>query len=318
MFSAGDLRDMTLPDAVRTVLDDEPVLDRLALGGEDALFVTSTRLVRYRADGLFSDEAVEEFPYGAERIFISKGRRAAAISLEYVDGEGTLSMPLDRLEDALQPLLAGVLAATGITADGEEAIEAFRFDELTVVVTDRRLFEHVGTAVWDGEYEELRFEEVIGIDVERGRVATGIVLSADGRRKRIKIHNDRARPFETCVRAAIREYHGVGSLDELADEEEDPDADEPSPIAGVDPLAIARPGEDLRVNEYGGPSLESGGSDGPSPDADRRPAGSNRKIETELESLANAIEEQETLLARQRHAIDRLREELAVTPDRDR
>lgn len=311
MFSDGDLRDMALPDAVRTVLDDEPVLDRLALGGEDALFATPTRLVRYRADGLFSDEAVEAFSYEAERISISRGRRAAAISLEYVDDDRSLSVPVDRLDAALQPLLAGVLSASGVTADAEETIEAFRFDELTVVVTERRLIEHVGTAVWNGEYEELRFEDVTGIDVERGRVATGIVLSADGRRKRIKIRNDRARPFETCVRAAIREHHGVGSLDELADEEGDPDVDETSPIA--------RPLEDLAGDEHRSPPLESGGIGGPCPDADRRPnSRSHPEIEAELETLTNAIEEQETLLARQRRALDRLREELEITPGRDR
>lgn len=310
MFFGSDLRGMTLPDAVRTVLDDEPVLDRLALGGEDALFVTPARLVRYRADGLFSDESAEEFPHDAERVSVSRGRRTVEISIEYVDDERSLSVPVDRFEAALQALLAGVLSATGVTADAETIIEAFRFDELTVVVTDRRLIEHVGTAVWNGEYEELRFEEVTGIDVERGRVATGIVLSADGRRKRIKIRNDRARPFETCVRAAIREHHGVGSLDELADEEEGTDVDETSPIA--------RSVEDPPADGPKRPSLDPGEIDGPNADADRRPTGSNRRIATELETLANAIEEQETQLARQRRAIDRLRDELAVTPDRDR
>lgn len=309
---------MALPDAVRTILDDEPVLDRLGLGGEDALFVTPTRLVRYRADGLFSDESAEELPYDAGRVSISRGRRTVEISIEYVDDERSLSVPVDRFEAALQALLAGVLSAAGVTADAETIIEAFRFDELTVVVTDRRLIEHVGTAVWNGEYEEVRFEEVTGIDVERGRVATGIVLSADGRRKRIKIRNDRARPFETCVRAAIREHHGVGSLDELADEEGGTDVDETSPIPSVDSLGIARSGEDLPADEPGSSPLAPGEIDGSNADADRRPTGSTRRIATELETLANAIEEQETQLARQRRAIDRLRDELAVTPDRDR
>lgn len=294
------------------------MLDRLTLGGDDALFVTPTRLVRYRADGLFSDESAEEFPYDAARVSTTRGRRTVEISLEYVDDERSLSVPVDRFEAALQPLLAGVLSAAGVTADAETIIEAFRFDELTVVVTDRRLIEHVGTTVWGGEYEEHRLEDVTGIDVERGRVATGIVLFGDGRRKRIKIRNDRARPFETCVRRAIREHHGVGSLDELADEEGETDVEETSPIASVDPLAIARSVEDPPANEPGSPPIDPGEGDDSNADADRRPTGSNRRIATELETLANAIEAQETQLARQRRAIDRLREELAVTPDRDR
>lgn len=306
---------MAPPDAVRTVLDDEPVLDQLALGGENVLFVTATRLVRYRAEGLLSDESVEELPYDVERVSVSKGRRTVGVSLGYVDGERSFSVPADRFEPVLGPLLAGVLSGSGVTADAEETIEAFRFDELTVVVTDRRLVEHVGTAVWDGEYDELRFEDVTGIDVERGRVATEIVLSTDDRRKRLKIRNDRARPFETCVRAAIREHHGVGSLDELATEEGDGDA---SSIAGVGPLTIAGSGEDLPTAERGTPSIESRGDDGSNQDADRRSNADSNRSREELETLASAIEEQEALLAEQRRAIDRLRTELGITPDRDR
>lgn len=308
---------MILPDAVRTALDDEPVLDRLPLGGEDELFVTPTRLVRYRAEGLFSDESVEGFSYGAERVSISEGRRTTEITLAYVDDDRSLSVPADRFETVLGPLLAGILSASGVTADEEEAIEAFRFDELTVIVTDRRVVEHVGTAVWDGEYEELRLEDVTGLTVERGRVATEIVISTGDRSKRIKIRNDRAGPFEACVRTAIREHHGVNSIDELADEEGDPDANDVPPIEGVDPLSIARAVEDPTANGARGPPPEPNGGDEPGPEAggDRRP---DTDMEAELERLANAIEEQETLLAQQRCAIDRLREELAITPGRDR
>lgn len=182
---------MTLPDVVRTALGSEPVLDRLTLDGEDGLFVTPTRLLRYRSEGLFNDESVERFPYDAERISSSMRRRTAAITLEYVDDERTLSVPVGRLEAVLRPLLDSVLAVAGITDDGEETLEAFRFDELTVVVTDRRLVEHVGGAVWGGEYEEVRFKDVTGIEVDRGRLVTELMLSTEGRRNRIKVQNDR-------------------------------------------------------------------------------------------------------------------------------
>lgn len=296
---------MTLPDAVRTALDDEPVLDRLALGGEDGLFVTPTRLLRYRSQGLFNDESVERFPYDAERISSSTGRRTAAISLEYVDGERTLSVPVDRLEAVLRPLLDGVLAVAGVIDDGEETLEAFRFDELTVVVTDRRLVEHVGGAVWDGEYEEVRFEDVTGIEVERGRLVTELVLGTEGRRSRIKIQNDRSRRFEDRVRGAILEHQGVDSIDELGggtdDSEDDVDA---FSLTGVDPLASARPTVD-------GPrthTLDSEENDGPTTEPE--------SIEGELEALASMIEKQEALLADQRRTIDRIRG--TVTRDRGR
>lgn len=296
---------MTLPDAVRTALDGEPVLDRIALGGEDGLFVTPTRLLRYRSEGLFNDESVERFPYDAERISSSAGRRTATITLEYVDGERTLSVPVGRREAVLRPLLDGVLAVAGITDDGEETLEAFRFDELTVVVTDRRLVEHVGEAVWDGEYEEIRFEDVTGIEVERGRLVTELVLGTEGRRNRIKVQNDRSRRFEDRVRGAILEHRGVDSIDELDGETGDSEGDvDAFSFAGVDPLASARP----TVDESGMHTAESEANDGPTTGPE--------SIEGELEALASTIEKQQVLLADQRRTIERIRE--TIIRDRGR
>lgn len=286
---------MTLPDVVRTSLDDEPVLDHIPLGGEDRLFVTPTRLLRYRGEGLLSDESVEEVSRSADRISVSERRRTTAITLEYAGDERALSVPPDRLEAVLDPLLAGVLSADGVIGADERLIEAFRFDELTAVVTDRRLIEHVGAAVWDGEYEELPFEDVTGLEVERGRVATGIVLSTGGRRKRIKIHNDRARPFEERLRA----YHGVESIDELAVDGSEPD-DPALPIASVDPLVVDR-SVGNRAGDRVGESRDQNGDDAPKP-------GSEPAFEAELEALSEAIERQEALLADQRRTIKRIRE----------
>lgn len=298
---------MTLPDVVRTSLDDEPVLDRIPLGGEDRLFVTPTRLLRYRGEGLLSNESVEEVPRSADRISVSERRRTTAIALEYAGDERVLSVPPDRLEAVLDPLLAGVLSADGVVGADERIIETFRFGELTAVVTDRRLIEHVGAAVWDGEHEDLPFEDVTGLEVERGRVATGIVLFTDGRRKRIKIHNDRARPFEERLREAIRACHGVESIDELA--VDGSESDDPAlPIASVDPLVVDRSvgdGTDDRVGE----SRDQNGDGAPKP-------GSEPAFEAELEALSEAIERQEALLADQRRTIERIRE--TITRDRGR
>lgn len=299
---------MILPAVVRATLDEEPALDRVPLG-DDELLVTPSRLLRYRAEGLLSDESVTEFPYDAERIGVSEGRRTATISLEYVDGGRTLSVPTGRFEDVLHPLLGGVLSAAGVLEAEEETIETFRFDELTVVVTDGRLVEYVGTAVWDGEYEEVTFEDVTDLEVERGRVATSVILTANGRRKRIKIRKERACPFEERLRVAIRAYHGIESLAELADGKADVDDDrsDEHPIESVDPLTIDSLGDDEH------------GVAGPKPEGTAVP-GSKRDsaIEDELETLASAIERQEALLAEQRRIVDRLREELDITRGRDR
>ncbi|WP_336343177.1 DUF7115 domain-containing protein [Halalkalicoccus ordinarius] len=303
---------MTLPDVVRTNLDGEPVVDRIPLGGEDRLFVTPTRLLRYRGESLLSDESVEEVPRSADRISVSERRRTTAITLEYAGDERVLSVPPDRLETVLGPLLAGILSADDVIGADERLIEAFRFDELTAVVTDRRLIEHVGAAVWDGEYEELPFEDVTGLEVERGRVATGIVLSTGDRRKRIKIHNDRARPFEERLREAIRAYHGVESIDDLADEEErenhvgkeNESGVDASPLASVDPLAVVYSETDDRGERPTEPG--ENGQLTPEPES----------IEGELEALSEALERQEALLEKQRRTIERIRE--TVTRDRDR
>lgn len=291
---------MTLPDAVRAALDDEPPLDRIALGGEDELIVTPTRLLRYRGEGLLSDESVESFPYDAERISGSRGRRTATISLRYADGERSFSVPAARLEDALRPLLDGVLSAAGVTDEGEGTVETFRFDELTVVVTDRRLVEHVGEAVWTGEHEEIPFEGVTGLEVERGRHVTGVVLTADGRRHRLKVRNERADAFETCLRRAIRAYHGVESLDELADEEGENDGrSDDRPLESVDPLVIE--------GSEDGPEVDGHAVVGPDPEGSAAPGSREPTIEAELEALAGAIERQEALLEEQRRALERIR-----------
>lgn len=293
---------MSLPDAVQTVLGDEPALDRIVLTGEDELIVTPTRSLRYHAEGILNDESVEEFPHGAERLSVSTGRRTARISLEYgPDGERTLSVPAGRLEDVLHSLLAGILSATGITDPDERAIETFRFNELTVVVTAERLIEHVGEAVWDGEFETIEFADATGITVEQGSVATGIVLTAAGRRKRIKVPNERARVFEECVRKAIREHHGIDSVDELEVAESVP-VDPGPAVGGVEPLALERPTEDRSDGEHSSGSPESNAND-PDPIT-----GTN--LEAQLDRLVETVEKQEALLARQRRTIGELREAL--------
>jgi hypothetical protein len=309
------------PDPVRTSLEDQPVTDRIPLGGGDELVITPTRTLRYHAEGLLGDESVDELPHGAERLTVSEGRRKATVSLDYgLDGERRTTVPLGRIDDVLEPLLSGLLAAAGVVEPEEGTVGTFRFNELTVVVAERRLIEHVGAAVWDGEYEEIPFGAVTGIGTEEGRVATQVVLTASGRRKRIKVPNERARAFEECLRAAIREYHGVESIDELGEETEE--ADDGPIVEGVDALSLEGSSEssegagDEREEATSDPSAAgptSGSDSGFDPDPDPNPDAAAR-----LDALAEAVEAQETLLARQRREIERLRGELGLTRGRGR
>jgi hypothetical protein len=243
-------RGMSHPDIVQSALGDEPVAARVDLG-DDALIVTPTRTLVYRADSLLSDESVTEFPHGAERISVSAGRRKASISLDYgLDGERAFTVPAKFVDRALHPVLAGTLNATGVTDAGETVKETFRFSELTLVVTSDRLVKHIGNAVWDEEFEEFHYDDVTDLAFEEGNVATTVVLTHDGRRERFKAPNERARELRERLTRTVLTHHGVDSLDALrerfADETADASAETPSATMsfgeGPTPLS-ANPGE---------------------------------------------------------------------------
>lgn len=210
-----DVRAMSHPDIVQSTLGDEGVAARVDLG-DDALFVTPTRTILYRADKLLSDESVEEFPHGAERVDVSEGRRKATITLDYgLDGERSLTVPASALDRALHPVLAGTLNAAGVTDAGETVMETFRFSELTLVVTSDRVVKHIGNAVWDEEFEEFHYADVTNLAFEEGSVATTTVLTVGDRQERFKTPNDRAREVRERLTQAVLDYHDVDSLDAL-------------------------------------------------------------------------------------------------------
>ncbi|MBC9987203.1 MULTISPECIES: DUF7115 domain-containing protein [Haloferax] len=244
---------MSQPEIVQSVLGEEDVVTRVHLGGEDELFVTPTRTLVYRAEGLLSDESVDEFSHAAEQLSVKEGRRKAKISLDYgLDGSETFSLSAKRLDDALQPIVEGVLSAAGVTdEDGERLVQAFRFSELTFVITDARVVRHIGSAVWDEDYEAYRFADVTDLEFESGSVATTVVLTVDGRQERFKIPNEQARLVREKLARALCDYHGVGSLEEFrvqmeqaqaAAEGADTERDNTDFGAGPDPLS-ANPGE---------------------------------------------------------------------------
>jgi len=130
---------MSLPDLLSGSVGDERVVTRVSLGGDDVLVVTPTRTLVYRGDGLLSSETIEEYAHDAERLAVSTGRRKSTIVFGYgLDGEETLTIPSKRLDEVVHPILLGVLSAHGITDPDESIVRAFRFSELTLVVTDHR------------------------------------------------------------------------------------------------------------------------------------------------------------------------------------
>lgn len=235
---------MSLPETLAARLEDEEAVATVPLGGDDRLVVTPSRTLVYRAEGLLSDESIEEYPHGAERIEASKGRRKAKVVLDYgLDGERTVSIPTKRLDDALHPILAGTLSAAEITDPGESALRTFRFSELTLVVTSRRVVKHIGASVWDGDYEEFHYDDVTDLGFEEGSVATSVVLTVDGRQERFKAPNERARAVRETLVDALCDYYDVSSLEEFRltvapEEDEAEDVSDPTDFGeGPDPLS---------------------------------------------------------------------------------
>ena len=258
---------MTLPDRLAGAVDDESVVAQVPLGGDDLLVVTPTRTLVYRADGLLSDETVETYGHDVERVDASKGRRKAKLTLGYgLDGEETISLPASKLEDALHPVLAGILSGTGVTEPGESVIRTFRFSELTLVITSHRVVKHVGGAVWDEEFQEFPYDELTGLDFEEGTVATSVVLTHGGRSERFKAPNESARAVREALTEAVCSFYEVDSLagfHQLVAEAEEADGTPEaggSPTdfgAGPDPLS-ASPAADAAEESEADPGSPDG------------------------------------------------------------
>ena len=341
---------MSLPELVQSTLDGESVAARVGLGGDDLLLVTPTRTLVYRAEGLLSDEAVEEYPHDAEHVSVSEGRRKAKVTLDYgLDGERTFSVPTKQLDQVLHPVLAGVFNARGITDTGETVKQTYRFSELTIVITSARLIRHIGAAVWDEEYEEYGFEDVTDLDFEEGSVATSVVLTVDGRQERFKTPNDQARAVREGLVSAVCAYHGVDDVDELrmkvaqaaeGDDEAETDADADADTEGTvvfddGPGPLDTSGIDGDVTAEDGTGSDGGSGDHAAaetvrtPESGRATEGTDRDdddgfgdsgfgwaggaaddVAEELAELRKVVEKQNERLDRQERTIQQLIEEL--------
>lgn len=206
---------MEIPAAIRQRLGGEQIESAVNLGDEDLICFTPTRTLLYSGEGLLSDESVEVYEHDLERLSVSRGRRKTAFTLEYVDRSEKFSVPRKRGDSVLERLLDGVLKATDVVGNDEEVTGVFRFSELTLVVTDERLLKHVGSYLWDPDYEEFPYDEVTGLAFEDGTVATQVVISTANSHQRIKAPNDQARIVKKTLQSALFAYHEVESLERL-------------------------------------------------------------------------------------------------------
>ncbi|WP_373189591.1 hypothetical protein [Halolamina sp.] len=325
---------MSLPEIVSEHLGDEEPVAEVALGGDDLLLVTPTRTLVYRAEGLLSDESVEELPHAVECITIENGRRKATLVLDYgIDGEKSITLPKGKLDEVLHPMLAGVLDAKGITEPGESVKRTFRFSELTLIVTSQRVVKHIGQPVWDEEFEEYPFEEVTDLAFEPGNVATSVVLTVSDHQERFKAPNDDARMVEAALKDAILTYYDVPDIEAFralsADEDAEPaDASSSSPFGDgpdlfgndedeQDDEADEEPDTDRIVEqvtneEYYGAKGEGELDTASDSDPNTASTESDADLAAEVSALREEIERQRADLDRQSELIDQLIEELRV------
>lgn len=202
-----------LPDLLSEAIGDEAIIDTVDIGGGDAIAVTPEQTHLYRSEGLLRDESIETFEHAVERLSIRTKRRKSSIKLKTMAGETSFTVPSDISDSVVESMIEGILLTTGAITPDEELSALFRFSELTVVVTDRRLFEHVGNAVWDGDFETVQYADLTGLDFEHGSVATQVVLKTEDRRRRVKVPNEHAGTVRQRIQAAVLAFHDVTSLE---------------------------------------------------------------------------------------------------------
>ncbi|GGL51672.1 DUF7115 domain-containing protein [Halocalculus aciditolerans] len=298
---------MDVPGVVSGALGEESPVARIPLKGEDVLFLTPTRTLVYRAEGLLSDETVEEYLHDAERVSVREGRRKAKIELDYgTDGTETMEVPASRVDDVVPPVLAGVLNAAGVTGPGESVKGVYRFSELTLVVTSSRLVKHVGAAAWDEDYESIDYGDVTAFSAEEGSVASTLVFGTDGHTERIKVPNESFREVKEAVEEALFAAHDVSTPAEFAQLHE-PEEPDPTPErddmgfadSGIAPIEMSGADDDAEEQTRS----ETGASTATTTDSE--PASEATTAESRGECAANAKDEERAWRERSRSEPER-------------
>jgi len=292
---------MDVPTAVEQVLGEEPIREGVPLKGEDALYLTPTRTIHFSAESFLSDEATESYPLDAEAIVVNEKRRKASIELDYgTDGNRSLTVPGSALDDALEPILAGVFRETGVIGEDETVVGTYRFGELTLVVTSRRLIKHVGAAVWDQDYLTVPYEDVEGLQTEQGNVASQLVLTTASRTERIKTPNEGFREVEETVRDALYDFYEVDSESafEAAVTPEEPDEETEATDTDEESETEASTGEETEDVQF----VQATAID-------------TDAIEAQLDEIESVLDEQESTLEAQLEALAEQRSKIESIRD---
>jgi hypothetical protein len=314
---------MEVPPQVDAALEDAAVIETIDLGAEDTLFFTTAETLHYRGEGLLSDASLDRYPHDdVTSVSVATSRRKATIELTYaVDEDRELTVPLHALQDILEPLLAGILAKSGVVDAAETVTAIYRFSELTLVLTSEQLLKHVGNAVWDSEYESIDWSDVTRLDVEEGDVAAQLVVETASRSQRTKVPRDQAVAVHRDVEAALCAYHGVSEYaefealvgetdEETGDESGRASDDDDLTEIGLEPLGAGAPNRD--VDRPASTDIEASGSSGSSTTGAQAEGREPQPMDDESRAaLAARLEDLETALGRQAERLDEHRETIA-------
>ncbi len=300
---------MAVPDLIRERLGGEKPGARIPLSGDDELWVTPTRGLIYRAEGLLSGETVEEYPLEAQTITLTEGRRKTTIRLDRgYDGADEFTVPAKHTDQTLRPVVEGVLASAGVTEDGEGVEQVYRLGELTLVVTEGRVIKYVGSALWTEEdYEEFPYDEVTDLELEHGSVSSELVIEVNGRPQRVKTPSEDAHEIRKTIEGPLLARHEVDSVAALRRKFADDEASEPATADGAAATEAEADRDDL------GSLLEFGGLDDTeaAEPATATPAeAASDDLADEIAALREAVERQGERLEEQQALLERLIEEL--------
>ena len=220
---------MDVPGIVRDRVADESRLTSVSIGNDDRVYVTPSQTLIYHSAGLFRSESVEEFPHDAARFDVSAGRREASFAFEYDDGVEGFSIPRDRIETVLPPVIAGVLRTTGLIDADESIVESYRFGERTLVVTGRRVLTSVGEAVWDREYESYPYEDVTDVGFEAGT----LLVTVGGQQRRLDLSGEGDREAYRTVEDALCAFHDADTVEAIGSRNTDQFRPHPSTDDGA-------------------------------------------------------------------------------------
>lgn len=206
---------MELPALVERHLGDTVPETVLTLGDDDLAVFTSDELLLYRAESLLRDATLSQYPTTATSLGVKAGRRKTTVILGYATEQRQFTVRNSRADAVVEQLLGKMLRTTGSIDKDESVAGVYRFSDLTVVVTEARLLKQIGTNIWEGEYDEFRFEHVERVTFEQGQVATQVVLSVGGRSERIKVPSEEAPRLRQTLTEAVLSFHDADSLVEF-------------------------------------------------------------------------------------------------------